>query len=546
MFNKLNKKVIAAASGLIGLAIATGIVLAAPGDAVQPPIDPPGPAGTGCIGIGVAYDGTNIWYTCANEDKVRKTDLAGTDNGSITTAEGVTPVSVDAIAWDSDLGVLWGGELVDTDGAGGNDTCRIYTIDPTTGAATTAFDRTDTGCGSGFFYFDGLTVDNVTDTLYYSPDVQKTIRHLNKDGTVAANDPIDFETLTSVPDSCPAHEPVGSDDPAVDGCPNSGLAIGVDGTLFGGTNGAGKIITLDPVAKAFISVFGTVTGRDEDLECGPVVEGKETILSRDFETGRIDVLEAPEGTCISPVVTQITLDPKEDSNPSGSDHTVTATITQGGNPLQGVLVSFTVVSGPNTGKVSDPGECSVDLNCNTDANGQTSWTYTSNGTVGTDVIEACFTDDAGDIHCTRAEKDWESLPGRMTGGGTIPAGAANSVFLEGKHGFELHCDSADVPNRLEVNWGKGNKFHLETLTSAVCENNPALDEEQPVAGFDTYKGEDTGRLNGVSGANAKWEFRDDGEPGTSDHARIKITLGADTYTFSGFLTNGNHQAHPAE
>src|SRR3990167_1691519 len=106
------KKLIAGSAGLAGMVLLAGVVLAAPGAQVPPgPISPPGPAGDGCGGIGVAYDGTNIWYTCAGEDKIRKTDLAGTDNGSITTAEGVTPVSVDAIAWDSDLGVLWGGEL---------------------------------------------------------------------------------------------------------------------------------------------------------------------------------------------------------------------------------------------------------------------------------------------------------------------------------------------------------------------------------------------------------------------------------------------------
>lgn len=541
--SSIKNKIIAGAAGIVGLALAAAVVLAAPGDPVPPgSITPPGPGGSGCGGIGVAYDGATIWYTCADESKIRKTDLTGADLGFIDTAEGVTLVSVDAIAWDPNEGKIWGGELVDADGVGGNDTCRIYSIDPVTGAATKRFDRTDTGCT--FNYFDGLTVDSVTDTLYYSPDVQKFINHLKKDGTAAVNDPIDFETLTSGPDKCPGTEPFPDTDP-VAGCNNSGLAIGIDGSLFAGTDGEGKIILVDPVAKAFLSEFTSVSGRDEDLECGPEISGKETILSRDFFfPGRIDILEVPEGTCVSPVVPpEIKLDPPTDSNPSGSDHTVTATMTQGGQPLPGVLVSFSVVSGPNIGQVSDPGECSVDPNCNTDAAGQTSWTYTSNGTVGTDVIEACFTDDAGEKHCAQVEKDWESLPGRMTGGGTIPAG---NPTLEGKHGFELHCDAADLPNRLEVNWGKGNKFHLETLTSAVCENNPALDEEQPVAGFDTYKGTGTGRLNGVSGASAKWVFTDDGEPGTDDHALISITDGVGTYTFSGLLKNGNQQAHPAD
>ncbi len=100
--------------------------------------------------------------------------MTSADLGFIDTAEGLTPVSVDAIAWDPNEGKLWGGELVDTDGLAGNDSCRVYSIDPVTGAATTRFTRADSGCT--FSYFDGLTVDSVTDTLYYSPDVQKYIR----------------------------------------------------------------------------------------------------------------------------------------------------------------------------------------------------------------------------------------------------------------------------------------------------------------------------------------------------------------------------------
>ena len=326
--------------------------------------------------------------------------------------------------------------MVNTDGAPGNDTCRIYSIDPVTGTAVTRFNRTDTGCS--FNFFDGLTVDSTNDSIYYSPDVQKNILHLDKTGVELAGSPIDFETLTSGPDVCPAHEPVVSDDPAVDGCPSSGLAIGLDGTLFGGTNGAGQIVSLDPVAETFLGVFTSVTGRDEDLECGPSIEGTETLLSRDFETGRIDVLEVEPGTCKSPVEPEDT--------------------------------------------------------------------------------------------------------GRMTGGGTIPADEANKT-LEGKHGFELHCEVSNIPNRLEVNWGKGNKFHLESLTSALCTDDPNIEPNPPTAGFDTYRGAGTGRLNGVSGATAKWVFQDAGEPGKNDKTFLTISNGVDTYTFTGSLQSGNHQAH---
>lgn len=388
------KKLIAVVAGLAGLMFLATAVLAVPGDPVPPgSITPPGPAGVGCGGIGVAFDGTNIWYTCADEDKIRKTNLLGADLGSIDTAEGATSVSVDAIAWDPNEGKIWGGELVNTDGVPGNDTCRIYSIDPVNGAATTRFSFVDTHGGCDFSYYDGLTIDTLTDTLWLSPDVHSFIHHYQKNGTEIAGDLIDFAALT------PAGEPD----------LNSGLAIGIDGTLFGGTNGFGKIVQINTPGPGatFAGVFTTVSGRDEDLECGPVVEGKETILSRDFFfPGRIDILEVPEGTCVSPVAAEITLDPPTDTNEAGSKHTVTATVSEGGQPIVGTLVSFSITAGPNAGEVSDPSECTVDPNCNTDAAGMTSWTYTGAAAVGIDTVEACFLDQEGQRRCAEATKDW--------------------------------------------------------------------------------------------------------------------------------------------
>lgn len=135
-----------------------------------------------------------------------------------------------------------------------------------------------------------------------------------------------------------------------------------------------------------------------------------------------------------------------------------------------------------------------------------------------------------------------SLPGRMTGGG--------SVFTEDgmrvTHGFTLHCDDSKESNNLQVNWGKGNKFHLESLDSAFCSDDPNIDEAPPVAGFDTYEGVGMGRYNGVSGATAKWIFTDAGEPGkNNDYAEITITDagGNIVLTVSGTLNSGNQQAH---
>ena len=79
---------------------------------------------------------------------------------------------------------------------------------------------------------------------------------------------------------------------------------------------------------------------------------------------------------------QITLAPLTAQNPVGTQHTVTATVQDGnGGALPGTNVSFQVIAGPNAGKngVST-----------SNVNGQAQWTYTGDGGLGTDQIQASF------------------------------------------------------------------------------------------------------------------------------------------------------------
>jgi hypothetical protein len=130
--------------------------------------------------------------------------------------------------------------------------------------------------------------------------------------------------------------------------------------------------------------------------------------------------------------------------------------------------------------------------------------------------------------------------GRMTGGGHV----TSSTYSKVSHGFTLRCDPAAPPQNLQVNWGKGNKFHLEALTSAFCGDNPAITPASPAASFDSYGGTGSGRYNG-SPATAEWTFTDAGEPGRNDTMRIEIKdAGGNTVlSVSGSLGGGNHQAH---
>jgi hypothetical protein len=146
--------------------------------------------------------------------------------------------------------------------------------------------------------------------------------------------------------------------------------------------------------------------------------------------------------------------------------------------------------------------------------------------------------------------------GRMTGGGKVVGKAytydggvkaSHKVFVT--HGFTLGCDIPDRPQRLQVNWSGGNRFHLEELTQTECHDS-FRDEGMPVAGFDLYKGWGNGRYNGESGATAEWKFTDNGEPGEDDEIRIRvwdkdgdIVLKVDGTPTPTLVLGGNHQAH---
>jgi hypothetical protein len=114
---------------------------------------------------------------------------------------------------------------------------------------------------------------------------------------------------------------------------------------------------------------------------------------------------------VSPV--GITLSPDTAENDFGTDHTVTANLTDlAGVAQPGILVSFEITAGPNVGEVSDPGECSVNADCTTDASGDVSWTYTdAAGVEACDTIVARFTNTAGEvINSDTVEKCWAPPP----------------------------------------------------------------------------------------------------------------------------------------
>jgi hypothetical protein len=148
-------------------------------------------------------------------------------------------------------------------------------------------------------------------------------------------------------------------------------------------------------------------------------------------------------------------------------------------------------------------------------------------------------------YCPKDNPNHAQCQPRMTGGGTGTATIPSGVAVH--HGFELRCDVNNPPNRLEVNWGPGESFHLLTLTSVMCLDDPNTAAPPPGANWDTYYGTGTGRLKGGETGTAEWCFQDGGEPGGGgvDKFTLKITdSSGNVVLFFTFSSNqGNHQAH---
>lgn len=142
--------------------------------------------------------------------------------------------------------------------------------------------------------------------------------------------------------------------------------------------------------------------------------------------------------------------------------------------------------------------------------------------------------------------------GRMTGGGNRP-----EVGSITRYGFELHCGTSVLPNSLEVAFiyqGQEVNFHLDTLTSVTCTDEPGVDPGSPDADFDTMVGTGTGHFTGgfagcttLDSATIQFRLVDGGEgPGSQDFVEFHIQCGSvSLLDAAGMPFGGNVQAHRA-
>jgi hypothetical protein len=267
----------------------------------------------------------------------------------------------------------------------------------------------------------------------------------------------------------------------------------------------------------------------------------------------------------------ISLTPATATNTVGTSHTVTATVTStdpSGHPSPGpgVAVEFDVTSGPNVGQTSHPantGTCSP-ANCTTDANGQVSWTYTSNGVPGTDTIQACFPDRPPNPNiqrpedeartCATAAKVWGISTGKVTGGGQVggdPIFSVDGVLLsvpalapsladpqsQASFGFVVQSGGGTPTGNLEYD-DKPADVRIKATSISKLFITPGS------CGANTHA-EFTGtatvtRSAGTTTESFIAEADDCGEPGTTD----KFGITTDSYSNGpSTLIGGNIQIH---
>ncbi|GIH07542.1 hypothetical protein Rhe02_56090 [Rhizocola hellebori] len=253
-----------AAAMLASALIASVPVSAANGDLVHE-TDFAAPCGSG-IGVGIAFDGEQLWYSCyaSSPDLYKANALTGAILASYNVAGGLG-----ALAWDGKRKKIWAGW-----GGGVGSDGDIRLIDPVSGAGSVVFNAT---AAATIELDDGLAYDAKDDTLLISPDVSQTIYKYSVAGALLSS----FGWHGS-------------------GCFNSGVAIGGE-LLFEGSNGCNHVWVVRRDNFAPVFDFGTGAGgvRDEDLECDSVTFSPKTVMwsVEAYEPRRAVAFEIPPGSC---------------------------------------------------------------------------------------------------------------------------------------------------------------------------------------------------------------------------------------------------------
>ncbi len=299
-----------------------------------------------------------------------------------------------------------------------------------------------------------------------------------------------------------------------------------DITLSQITHASGTVAQASPYSK----YSATITTPDGAFQqtggaFGIINDQQVTSSSRGaFRAGEFAEIFYPGSPVSSPGPAAVTLSPPDATNPVGTDHTVTASVSnESGDPMSGQTVAF-----KTQGSVNTTGSCT------TDTTGQCSFTYTGPNLPGADMVIACADTngngliDPGETICGSATKAWvlpTATAGQSTGGGQVWNGAHSDQVA---FGFNAKSDQNGVKGECTV-------VDPSTSTKIKCLDATTMVQTATHA---TIFGDAT-----VNGAPTTYriDVYDNAEPGAgSDTFKIQTDSG---YTVGGTLTHGNIQVH---
>lgn len=225
------------------------------------------------LGVGIAFDGTNLWYSChgGSPNLHRADPTTGIVNASYT-----VPISgIGAISYDATRNVIWAA----------GDADAVYQIDLDAGmnvvSTALAFNTGDIcGLNDGLAFDARNVADPNDDVFYYSDDC--------------------FTTVIVVYDM--AGLPVESFNTCATGGHNSGLAVGGQ-LLFQADLFNNSTCVVDKTSKAAQFTYSTAVAGDpnfhaEDMECDNSTFAVDVMWSIEaFEPRRAHAFEIPDGTC---------------------------------------------------------------------------------------------------------------------------------------------------------------------------------------------------------------------------------------------------------
>ena len=292
----LKKLLIGPAAGVILVAI-TVLAVGGFGHVQQSDVDalPPPPEGTilasfnsGISGVGVGFDGTNLYVPTFSGATMQRFQTDGTLVGPAITIVGCQAT---VISWDATRSQFWGASGTQISLIAPNGTCitQFNVAGNLPGDCKRSF-----GCIS---LVDGIDFDPGDNSIWYTPDASLRVYHYDVSG-------------------CPGGLPtcggllgffdvdVAPDDMVLECGFNysSGVATGVDpSAIYVAADGCDTVFHFDKVSGAKVLSFPVVAQRNEDMECDDVTfkaQLTDAVWVKDL-TGFLNAFAVPQGSCVS-------------------------------------------------------------------------------------------------------------------------------------------------------------------------------------------------------------------------------------------------------